>query len=67
MTGYVDCGCRDCFEIAIGEPGCMCSECVKAGCEPGSECQAPGAYGAGYDADADLEQLLTEEPVHVCT
>ncbi len=39
MSDYMDCGCRDCFEIAIGVPGDMCHECVAAGCETDSECQ----------------------------
>ncbi len=30
-TGYIDCACRDCMEIAIGPLGTMCSECVEAG------------------------------------
>lgn len=38
MSGYVNCGCRDCFEITIGEPGEFCDECVEAGCEPDHEC-----------------------------
>lgn len=38
-SGYVDCGCRDCFEVAIGKPGDMCWECERAGCEPHSECK----------------------------
>lgn len=50
MSGYVNCACRDCFEIAIsgddGEPA-LCNECEEAGCEPNDgECQAEGAYGA---------------------
>ena len=57
MSGYVNCGCRDCFEIAIASdddaPGeTLCNECEEAGCEAhhdgedrGSECRAPGAYG----------------------
>lgn len=45
MSGYVDCGCRDCFEIAIGEPGALCHACKTAGCDPERECQAAGAYG----------------------
>ena len=45
MSGYRDCACRDCFEIAIGEPGAFCSECEEAGCEPDSECCSPNAYG----------------------
>ena len=47
MSGYIPCGCRDCMEIAIGEPGALCWECEEAGCEAGAEgeCSAPGAYG----------------------
>src|SRR5687767_439336 len=49
MSGYVDCGCRDCFEVAIGEPGALCWACEEAGCECGNgECQREGAYGELY-------------------
>lgn len=58
-SGYHDCPCRDCFEIAIGGqvdsdgdydddvPG-LCNECEEAGCSPegDEECEAPHAYGA---------------------
>lgn len=34
MSGYTDCACRDCFEIAIGVEGeAMCHACEEAGCE----------------------------------
>ena len=50
MSGYTECGCRDCMEIAIstGDEPELCHECEEAGCEAGadSECCAPGAYGA---------------------
>ena len=40
-SGYRDCACRDCFEIAIGTPGAMCHGCEEAGCEGGDhECEA---------------------------
>lgn len=55
-TGYVDCGCRDCFEIAIGKPGTFCHECVTAGCEPDSECCAEGAYGGDTEDDANEKE-----------
>lgn len=45
QTGYTPCGCRDCFETAIGKPGEFCHDCKTAGCEPDSECQSPSAYG----------------------
>lgn len=49
-SGYVDCGCRDCFEGPImGYPGDYCDGCVKAGCEHGKECSNPSAY-SGSDA-----------------
>lgn len=40
MTGYTDCSCPDCFEIAIGEPGAaLCHACQGAGCDQNSsEC-----------------------------
>jgi hypothetical protein len=47
-SGYCDCACRDCFEIAMD--GGLCSECEEAGCEPhdeegdGAECLAAHAY-----------------------
>jgi hypothetical protein len=72
-SGYRPCACRDCFEIAIGEPGAYCHECDDAGCpgyqgQPGmsQECQAPGAYGGGDDDESDDEpapgQLGAPEP-----
>lgn len=42
MSGYIDCACRDCFDIAIGESGALCNACETAKCEP-------------YPADADPE------------
>jgi len=44
-NGYGPCGCRDCMEIAIGEPGAMCHACEDAGCEGERECLAASAYG----------------------
>lgn len=46
MSGYKDCACRDCFEIAIGDDGepALCSECEEAGCDLDgeSECSCEG-------------------------
>lgn len=46
-TGYCDCACRDCFEIAIGRVGeAVCLFCEEAGCKGGdNECEAETAYG----------------------
>lgn len=33
MSGYQDCACRDCFDIAIGDgKPTLCYECDAAGC-----------------------------------
>ena len=48
-SGYYDCGCRDCFDIAIGLPGDMCHSCELAGCVANAECQRPDAYN--YEED----------------
>lgn len=46
-VGYLDCACRDCFEIAIGPIGTLCSDCKGAGCDAFyTECRAPRADGA---------------------
>lgn len=41
-SGYVDCACRDCFEVAIEGPEdtapALCWECGAAGCLEGEEC-----------------------------
>lgn len=50
-SGYHNCECRDCFEIAIGQ-GAMCSNCEEAGCVPDSECQHLDAYGGCDDPAA---------------
>lgn len=50
-SGYHDCPCRDCFEIAIGEDkdgsDSLCSDCEEAGCDASGqgECESPDAYG----------------------
>lgn len=60
-SGYHDCPCRDCFEIAIGcdddgNPD-LCGDCEESGCsaEGDHECSAPGAYGGDFDDDSDEE------------
>lgn len=59
MTGYTDCACRDCFEIAMD--GKLCSECEEYGCPKGDEeCCAPHAYG-GCCANPDCCPPESEE------
>lgn len=44
-SGYCDCACRDCFDIAIhdeGETDALCNGCEDAGCEAhAGECNQP--------------------------
>ncbi len=54
MSGYIDCGCRDCFEIAIGEAGVFCNECEESGCEEDSECKRSDAYGCEEPSEDDI-------------
>jgi hypothetical protein len=53
-SGYKDCACRDCFDIAIGEDGeaALCNLCAEAGCEPNNgECERTDAYGADDEGE----------------
>lgn len=43
VTGYTDCACRDCFDVAMGG---FCNDCQEAGCEHDAECARADAYGA---------------------
>jgi len=52
-SGYCNCKCPDCFEIAMTDfdeetnkhaPG-FCNECEAAGCDGKENCLAVGAYG----------------------
>ena len=52
MAGYMDCTCRDCFALIVGDSGDYCDECIEAGCPDyqgvegmSQECQSAGAYG----------------------
>jgi hypothetical protein len=56
MSGYVNCACRDCFEIAIGDDDdfvtndddkTLCWECAEAGCDAtgASECCCAACEG----------------------
>jgi hypothetical protein len=51
-SGYTDCACRDCFDIAVSsdvKKPALCSECKAAGCsEYCSECSRPDAYGGTH-------------------
>lgn len=41
-SGYTDCACRDCFDIAVSndmDSPDLCNECETAGCDPEGECE----------------------------
>lgn len=60
-SGYRDCACRDCFEIAIGEPHALCLDCADAGCEGDGECERPDAYGCDEDPVCRIALLCQTE------
>lgn len=64
MSGYIDCGCRDCSEITIGEQGEFCDECVEAGCEEDSECCRSDAYGCEEPSEPEEGDITTTDHVH---
>jgi hypothetical protein len=55
-SGYTDCACRGCFDIAISSdmrvPE-LCGDCENAGCDRSgdSECCRDDAYGYGEQTD----------------
>ncbi len=57
-SGYTNCACRDCFEIAIsddvGSPE-MCVQCEEAGCTGEGECSSPSAFG-GFTCECQGER-----------
>lgn len=49
-SGYSDCCCRDCFDVAIG--GGLCGDCENAGCEASGKaecCREPECDDEGAD------------------
>lgn len=70
MSGYVDCGCRDCFDVAIasdGELGALCGDCEEAGCEADAgECARQDAYGGDCEqAGPELDNRGFVVPVEI--
>jgi hypothetical protein len=60
-SGYCDCACRDCFDIAIrseGEADALCWECEEAGCEAhNGECQRSDAYGCEDEEEPEPDTV----------
>lgn len=60
---YVFCACRDCMDLAIGQPGALCSDCDAAGCEPYTEdCECPDAYG--IDDEATTHEIPDSDDIN---
>ena len=56
MSGYTQCRCRDCFEIAVSDDDDspdFCGACEEAGCEDDSECLARCEYCYSSDHETD--------------
>lgn len=58
-SGYCNCQCRDCFDIAIAndcrnpKPTDLCNDCEEAGCKGGdAECSRDDAYGVDEESEA---------------
>lgn len=69
-SGYTQCSCRDCFEIAVGIVAnsagvfaTLCSECEDAGCSGDGECSAPGAYGGDLTQTLQMPAISMKELV----
>ncbi len=63
-SGYTDCACRDCFEIATSDDMAnpdMCAECEEAGCEADEECQRSDAYGCDEPSEPEEEDITTAD------
>jgi len=63
QSGYTNCRCRDCMEIAISDDWTVpafCHECEAAGCDGEGECQAPGAYD-GYCRECGTADDLDDD------
>lgn len=64
MSGYTECACRDCMEVAIGnnEPGgAYCWACAESDCTRDSDCNAPHTY-----CPADSRYTTDTEWCEVC-
>ncbi len=59
-SGYTDCACRDCFDIAVSDDMAkpdLCWECSEAGCSDtgDEECARDDAYGQEGDEDGTID------------
>lgn len=59
MSGYCNCACRDCFEIAISsdDKPALCWECEESGCsaEGDSECDREPEQSCPHCGSEDLQ------------
>ena len=69
-SGYHDCPCPTCFEIAIGcddaDNPDMCSECDEAGCDGDNECSVEPDLDEETDDQIAEEDWVTEDYVTFC-
>lgn len=55
MSGAYPCGCRDCFDVAIGEAGALCHECEAAGCVAAEWDEQRGDVARGVEFDCQRD------------
>jgi len=57
-SGYTDCACRDCFDVAVSgdmaSPN-LCQDCAEAGCSGAGDAECSRADA--YDVDSTCEHL----------
>lgn len=62
-SGYTDCACRDCFDVAVSddmdEPD-LCGDCEEAGCdcEGEDECCRDDAYGEEEEPSSEAVAIV---------
>lgn len=59
-SGYHDCPCRDCFEIAIGcddDKPDLCNACEDAGCDPDGADECSCEPDLDDDCDDENEEI----------
>jgi hypothetical protein len=66
-SGYVNCACRDCFDVAIASDDsqpALCAECEEAGCdcEGASECERSDAYECDESDDESDDCEALDKP-----
>ena len=55
-SGYTQCACRDCFDVAVSSDDSkpeLCSDCEEAGCSADGDCECSRDDAYGCDAEEE--------------